>query len=454
VDQFEEVKTRLAVFGSERDKNVADANEQAVPTNVRGTVVRLGVSLAFLAFVDRACISQAAPDIMRDLHLTKLQMGYVFSAFGLSYAALELPSGWLCDRIGARKVLTRVVLCWSALTAATGFAWNFASMFIIRLLFGAGESGCFPSLAKIFSVWLPAHERAVAEGWKAAMGRWGGAFAPYLVVSLYAFMGWRQTFAVFGSVGLVWCVIFFRFYRDQPRNHPGINQAEIALIETDSARTSATISISPLRAFVRSRSAWALCLQWFCHNYGLYFYLTWLPVYLQQARGLDIKTSAVLAGMPLLFAGFGTVAGGAVVPKLSRTIGTVRARRAVAYTSYGCAALLLLAFTFIQNPTLAVVVMSLSSFAAEVSTPVTWITAVDLGGRSVGTLTGAMNSLGQVGASVAPAVIGYVLTISRNNWTLTFYLSAIIYALGIVFWVVLDPIKPLDRHPAQPAISS
>jgi MFS transporter, ACS family, glucarate transporter len=447
--EFDEASTDLTLVAPSELSTAADARVSAVPTSVRKTIVRLGVSLAFLAFVDRACISQAAPDIMRDLHLTKLQMGYVFSAFGLTYAALELPSGWLCDRIGARKVLTRVVLCWSALTAATGLASSFASMFVIRLLFGAGESGCFPSLAKIFSVWLPARERAVAEGWKAAMGRWGGAFAPYLVISLYAFVGWRQTFTVFGAVGLIWCAIFFWFYRDQPREHPGVNQAEIELIEESDSRPAYQTTLSPLRAFARSRSAWALCLQWFCHNYGFYFYLTWLPIYLQQARGLNIKTSAILAGMPLLFAGFGTLAGGFVAPKLSRAIGTERARRAVAYISYGSAAFLLLVFTFIKNPTAAIVVMSFSSFAVEISTPVTWITAVDLGGGSVGTLTGAMNSLGQVGASVAPAVIGYVLTVSRNNWTLTFYLSAAIYALGIAFWAVLDPITPLDQHNAS-----
>jgi MFS transporter, ACS family, glucarate transporter len=443
--QLDETNTDLTVLSAPKLETAASLKVTTLPTSTRKTIVRLGISLAFLAFVDRACISQAAPDIMRDLHLTKLQMGYVFSAFGLTYAAIELPSGWLCDRIGARKVLTRVVLCWSVLTAATGLAWSFASLFVIRLLFGAGESGCFPSLAKIFSVWLPADERAAAEGWKAAMARWGGAFAPYLVVSLYALMGWRQTFAIFGSVGLIWSAVFFWFYRDEPRQHLGVNATELALIEKNRSQPSGATSLSPLRAFARSYSAWALCLQWFCHNYGFYFYLTWLPIYLQQARSLNIKTSALLAGMPLLFAGFGTLCGGMVVPKLSRAIGASHARRAVAYMSYGFAAFLLLIFTIIKSPTVAIVVMSLSSFAVEVSTPTTWITAVDLGGGSVGTLTGAMQSLGQLGAGVAPAVIGYVLTVSGNNWTVTFYLSAAVYALGMVFWAIIDPTKPLDR---------
>jgi len=415
----------------------------AGPTHVRKAIVRFGVSLAFLAFVDRACISQAAPNIMHDLHLSKLQMGYVFSAFGFTYAALELPSGWLCDRVGARTVLTRVVLCWSVFTAATGWAWNFGSLFFVRLLFGAGEAGCFPSLAKVFSIWLPDEERAVAEGWKAAMARWGAAFAPSVVVILYAFMGWRQTFAVFGAVGLLLSGIFFWFYRDTPRLHSRVNVEELRLIEQGQSRDSGTAASTPWRAFVRSRSAWALCIQWFCHYYGFYFYLTWLPIYLQQVRGFNVGTSALLAGMPLLFAGCGTLAAGFLLPWLSGAIGARHARSLVAYFSYAGAAVLLLAFTFVRNPTLAIVVMSLSSFAVELSTPVTWITAMDLGGRSVGTLTGAMNTVGQIGASVAPVAIGYILTASRNNWTLTFYISAVIYAMGIACWAALDPVSPL-----------
>lgn len=143
------------------------------PADARRRVIAFGMTLAFLSYLDRACISQAAPMIARDLHFNAIQMGYIFSAFGLTYAAMEIPSGWLIDRFGPRLVLSRVVICWSFFTAATGFAWNFASMPIARLLFGAGEAGCFPGLAKTFSNWLPADERTRAEGWKASSARWG-----------------------------------------------------------------------------------------------------------------------------------------------------------------------------------------------------------------------------------------------------------------------------------------
>src|SRR5580698_8165984 len=186
------------------------------PLDARRQVIAFGMALAFISYLDRACISQAAPMIARDLHFNTIQMGYIFSAFGLSYAAMEIPSGWLIDRYGPRLVLTRVVLCWSFFTAATGLAWNLWSMLTARLLFGAGEAGCFPGLAKAFSNWLPAEERARAEGWKAASARWGGAAAPLLVVSLYATLGWRVTFVLFGAVGFLWAGFFYILFRNRP----------------------------------------------------------------------------------------------------------------------------------------------------------------------------------------------------------------------------------------------
>src|SRR5580658_7705690 len=193
------------------------------PSNARRKVVAFGMALAFISYLDRACISQAAPMIARDLHFNTIQMGYIFSAFGLTYAAMEVPSGWL----------------------------------IARLLFGAGEAGCFPGLAKTFSNWLPAEERARAEGWKACSARWGAAAAPLFVVALYASLGWRATLVLFGAIGLVWAAFFSLQFRDRP-NHG-----------------FAIVAGRPTwRMFLRSRSAWVLCLQWFCHFYGFYFYVT------------------------------------------------------------------------------------------------------------------------------------------------------------------------------------
>jgi ACS family glucarate transporter-like MFS transporter len=397
------------------------------PGDERRRVIAFGMALAFISYLDRACISQAAPMIVRDLHFNKIQMGYIFSAFGLTYAAMEIPSGWLIDRYGPRFILTRVVLCWSLFTAATGLAWSYSSMLGARLLFGAGEAGCFPGLAKTFSNWLSVEERARAEGWKAACARWGASAAPLLVLAFYRTLGWRVTFALFGAIGFVWAVFFHLSFRDHPE-HAGAKLVRRA----------------PWGNYLRSRSAWALSLQWFCHFYGFYFYVTWLPTYLLEARGVVLSQNALLSGMPMLTAGGGCLCAGYLLPIATSRWSARSARRAFAYVAYGGAALSILLIPSIHDANYAMAVMSLSSFLVELSAPVTWTTAMDLGGESVGLLTGLMNTLGQLGGSVAPTIIGYLLAASGKNWNVAFYLSAALYAVGGLCWTVLDPVTRLD----------
>lgn len=415
-----------------------------IPTNARRTVIVFGAAIAFLSFLDRTAISQAAPSIAREMHLSPVQMGLVFSAFGFTYAAFEMPSGWLCDRLGARSLLTRVILLWSLFTAATGGAWSFASLFTSRLLFGAGESGCFPGLASMFRTWLPQRERNFAEGIKAACARWGAAIAPALLAALYAWFTWRQVFVLLGLLGVALGLIFVRWYNDDPRTHPSVNAAERALLPP-AKRAASHGNSNAWPAIVRSRSVWALGIQWFAHYYGFYFYITWLPLYLYRVRGLDLRHGALAAGLPLFTAGLGSLfAGWAASALTARTGSIARARKLTGYFSYGGAAALLLLFTSVSNPVFALIAMSLSTFAAEFSGPISWTTAMDIGGENVGAVSGFMNTLGQLGASVAPAATGFLLQLTGNGWNFTFYASAVIYAAGAVCWIVIDPTTPLE----------
>lgn len=400
--------------------------------STRPRVVAFGASLAALSFLDRAAISQMAPAIAKDLHLSPVQLGLVFSAFGLTYAACEIPSGWLCDQFGARRLLTRVVLLWSLFTAATGLAWNFPSLVVTRLLFGAGESGCFPGLARVFRTWLSREERNSAEGIKAASARWGAALTPALIVALYSWFNWRQIFMLFGAGGIIWATVFYRLYRDEP-----VMEAKPS---------------TPWTAILGSRSVWALGIQWFCHYYGFYFYITWLPLYLYQARGLDLRHESFAAGLPLFSAGAGSLFAGWALTALTRRIGsTARARKLLGYAAYGGAAVLLLLFTFIANAGLAITVLALSSFAAEFSGPISWTAAMDIGGERVGTVSGFMNMLGHCGAAIAPTVTGVLLAMSGNAWNIAFYCSALIYAAGAVCWIFIDSTTPLpSSHRATP----
>jgi len=412
------------------------------PSRTRHIVVFYAMLLSALTFLDRAAIGQAAPLITRDLGLTSVEMGYVFAAFGLAYALFEIPAGIFCDRAGPRKVLTRIVIWWSLFTIGTGWSWNLASLWTTRFLFGAGEAGCYPSLARVFRTWLPMRERPIAEGLKAASARLGAAVAPYLVVTLLPFVSWRGVFFIFGSLGFIWAAAFYIWFRDQPSKHPSINAAELSLLpEPEEDRSHAS---APWGRYLVSPSLWLLSFQWFCHFYAFYFYITWLPTYLQTIRGVEVGRSALLAGFPVFTAALGSLAGGwALTLGIRRLHDIRRARKLVAYVSYIAAAILMLLAIRPSSATLAVFLMGLSSFAAEFSAPLTWTTAMDLGGRYVGAVSGAMNSLGQLGGAVAPTIVGYLAQGGSQGWNIALYSAAAAYAIGFLCWLFLDPVTPL-----------
>ncbi len=203
---------------------------QVTPTNARRTVTIFAVTLAIITYIDRVCIAQAAPAMRRDLGLTAIQMGWAFSVFTWAYALFEVPGGWLGDRIGARRVLMRIVLWWSLFTAATGWVWNLTSLLVTRTLFGAGEAGAFPNITRAFATWLPSAERERAQATLWFSARWGGAFTPLLVAAILDFVSWRRAFEIFGVIGVVWGLWFYRWYRDDPSTHRGVNRAELAII--------------------------------------------------------------------------------------------------------------------------------------------------------------------------------------------------------------------------------
>ena len=417
----------------------------AGPTHARHWVIVFAVTLAVIQYVDRVAISQAAPLISQDLALSPQQMGWVFSAFTLAYALFEIPGGYLGDRIGPRRVLLRIVGWWSFFTAATGWAWNWGSLVVTRFLFGAGEAGCFPNLTKAFNRWLPAPERSRAQGIMWMSARWGGAATPLLVFGCLQFVHWRTTFLLFGGLGIIWAILFHGWYRDDPREHKSVNAAEVAFLPVEPGPEAGQDPV-PWGKLVRSRTVWCLCGQYAALSYAWYFFITWFPTYLLKARGFDLKQSALLAGTPLLLGGFGALVAGWVAPHLSRRLGSVRRARCGlgAFGQVSAAGLLVLS-TFIANPYAAVAVIALVSFCNDLTLPGSWTTCMDVGGRFVGTLGGAMNMMGNLGGFLSPIVVGYLVA-QTNNWALAFYVTAGVYLLGAVFWLLLDPVTPLEQQ--------
>jgi len=416
------------------------------PTGARHWVVVFAATLAAITYIDRVCMSQAKPYISRDLRLSDAQIGCVFAIFVLANGLFAVPSGWLGDKIGPRKVLMQVVILWSFFTAAMGQAWNYASLLVIQCLFGAGEAGAFPNLAKTFTNWLPAIERnrAVSVMWLST--RWAGAATPLLFLWVVSLVGsWRWAFALFAVPGLVWAAIFYWWFRDSPRNHPAVNAAELELLKETRQNASGHVKV-PWSKILRSRTVWLLFVQYFCFGYGWYFYITWLPTYVREARGVELQKGALLSGIPLFFGGFACILSGWLASGLVRRgFALARVRRGLACVGYWGAAAMLLLSPRIADPVWAMLAMGVASFSLDLTLPVCWRTAMDVGGRYAGTVSGTMNMAGQIGGATGPVAVGYILQYLNHNWTLTLVISAAIYALGGLCWIWIDPVTPVDK---------
>jgi MFS family permease len=419
--------------------------EPNTPTRARYVVIALMMALAVITYVDRVGISVALPFMVKDLGLSNIERSWVLAAFAWAYAVFEIPGGWLGDKIGPRKVLIRIVLWWSFFTAATGWAMGATSLITTRLLFGAGEAGAFPNMTRVFTTWLPVKERERAQAMLWLATRLTGAFTPLLVAAILSTVGWRRTFEIFGVIGVIWAVIFFWWFRDQPTEHPSVNQAELAQLPPAS-ETALSHAGVPWGAIFSTPSVWLLSIQYMCLAYGWWFYVTWLPSYLQQARGTSLKMGALLSGLPLLLGGLGCLASAWVIPRLTQRFGSVStARRIVALTGFVGASLSIFIFTGISDPVQGMFVLGMAGFFNDFIMPAAWASTMDIGGRYSGTVSGAMNTLGSVAGASNALVVGYLLAWTSNNWTLTFYISAAIYLVGAVCWLFLDSHTPIEQ---------
>jgi ACS family glucarate transporter-like MFS transporter len=422
------------------------------PTNARHRVVAFGMSLAVLAFVDRTVIAQAAPLISADLGFDKVMMGTVLSAFLLGYGLFEIPGAWYGDWVGARKGLMRIVLGWSAFTALTGAAWNFTSMVVIRFLFGIGEAGCFPIIAKSLATWLPRSERTRAQGllWMAA--RWGGAFTPLLVVWVLQFVSWRVAFVLFGLLGIVWSVIFYRWYRDDPRQHPAVNAAELDLMRDVEPAAIGERGV-PWGRLLRSRAVLLLTAQYYFLSFGWYFSLTWLPTYLQEHHGLTPAQAAAYAVIPLFFNGLGSLFCGLVTPAVTRLTGDdSRTRRIMAVTGFlGAGGFLMLA-TGMSGINATMAMMAIACFCNDLVMPHAWASCMDVGGRYAASVAGTMNLMGNLAGASSTMIGGFLLSQAGGDWNQFIRLLAIVYFLGVPCWLLLDPRTSIDTD-AAPALA-
>ena len=406
------------------------------PTRARFTLLRFAFALSVVTYLDRVCIATAATAIREDLHLTAVQMGWVFSAFTIAYAIFEIPSGRLGDTMGPRKVLTRIVLWWSAFTMATGAAWSYTSLLVCRFLFGAGEAGAFPNASRSFSEWFPTRERGRAHGIIFMGTRLGGALAPPLAVALIAAVGWRTSFWIFGSLGVFWAVLWWRWFRDDPAKHPAVNADELRTIREDRSANEEYRKI-PWRSLL-SRNLLFICVTYFAFGYGLYFYLTWLQTYLREARGFSANQASLLASLVLLSGAGASIVGGFWTDHWVKRYGLRVGRSGVAAISLVGSGLILGIAAVTDNSVAAALLIAVAAGIADLCISAAWAVCLDIGRESAGTVTGCMNTFANLGGAIAPVAMGYAVQ-WWGAWSTPLLITAAIYIFGGMIALLINP---------------
>ena len=400
------------------------------PTHTRYGVVAFALALAMIMYIQRVAISQAIVPISADLHLDKAETGAVLGAFGLSYALFEIPMGLLGDKLGVRWVLSQLVLIWSAFTALTGAAWNLTSLWVVRFLFGAGEAGCFPNLTRMLSAWLPLSERVKAQAVMWAFGRWGGALAPPVAFFVIYHFGWRWGFVALALLGVAWVGLFLPWFRNDPAEHKSVNKEELALLEGGRELVLHDHGV-PWYRLLLQRDIFFLGLQYFGFSYTWYFYVTWLPTWLQQARGLSPSTAAAYAMIPLAAGGCGSIVSGFLPLSIPR--------KWVAIFGFFATAILVFIIPSVPGVGLAMVLMGIASFTSDLTMPISWNTCVEIGKQYTATVSSTMNMLGNFAGFVAPVVFGLILQNTGNNWAMVMYTMAAAAVVSAVCWFFLEP---------------
>ncbi len=402
-----------------------------------------------ITYLDRVCISVAAPRIMADLRLTDLQMGYAFSVFALSYGLFEIPMGWWGDRIGQRKMLTRIVVCWSGFTVITGLVRSYFALIFARFVFGAAEAGAFPTVARALSRWFPTGERGWVTGIMWTGARLGGALAPPLATLLIVWTGWRATFVLFGAVGLVWSAVFWIWYRDDPAQHRSVSPTELAHIRMQGpVRVPDAHSThgfpTPWRRIFSSGTMWALFWMYCATSYGFWFFLTWLPTYLMREHSVTVTKAGFLSAMPLALGAVACLTGGAISDWLTRRTGSLRwGRRSVGLAGFTLTAAGFAAAAAAEGPLTAVVCLTLAAGAMDLAVPVAWAACLDVGGRFGGTATGFMNTSSSISAMISPIAAAKLFE-TFGSFHAMFASAAAVYLLAGLLWLKIDPSCPVD----------
>ncbi|MCJ2046449.1 MFS transporter [Methylobacterium sp. J-078] len=400
----------------------------------------------FVTYLDRVNIATAGGEIMKDLGMTNTQFGLILSAFAYPYAIFQVIGGSVGDKFGARRTLLVCGLIWASATILTGFVGGLVSLFLARVLLGFGEGATFPTATRAMQNWTAPGKRGFAQGITHAFARFGNAVAPPIVAFLIYQVGWRLGFVILGVASFAWVVVWYAYFRDDPKDHPAITPEELAVLPTAS-KVGAKQSVPWGRL---TRRMLPVTLTYFCYGWTLWLFLGWLPSFFKLNYGLDLKNSALFAS-GVFFAGVvGDTLGGVFSDRILKKTGDLKlARLSVIVVGFLGAAASLTGVFFTRDLTLVALLLSSGFFFAELVIGPIWSVPMDIAPKYSGTASGLMNTGSAVAAIISPIVFGMIVD-ATGSWTLPFVGSIGLCLLGAGLAFTMHPERPFVEEPEVP----
>jgi MFS family permease len=400
--------------------------------------------MAAIAYIPRNYIGVAKEATQTELRLSDAQMGWVMSAFFITYALAQVPGGWLSHVWETRRALPLFALLWSILTGAAAIAAGFPTFLLTRLGMGTAQAGIFPAATNTIAHWFPVRQRALANGFLGSFMQIGGALTAMLTGLLLSVMSLNWLLLLYALPGIIWGIWFFVWFRDLPAEHPGVNAAELDLIGEDAesgsaARVNTHPEPTPWRALFTSLPMLFICGQQFFRAGGYMFYTSWFTTFLQDKGSITIAEAGLLTSLPIWAYVLGSLFGGVVADWIwVRTKSRRLSRQWLSVVSQlACAGLIFLAY-LAADIRLLVFTITAGSFCAAIGGPCAYTITIDMGGKHVAPVFSTMNMSGNLGAAVFPVVVGWLVG-RTGNWDLVLFLFAGIYVAAAVCWVPLNP---------------
>ncbi|MGS0896770.1 MFS transporter [Burkholderia stagnalis] len=429
---------------------LADA---APPTRKRLLILALLFVTVVINYLDRSNLSIAAPALFRELNIDPVHAGLVFSAFGWTYALMQIPGGWLVDKVSPRVLYAGALALWSAATLLLGFAGSFVGLVVLRLAVGALEAPAYPVNNRVVTTWFPTRERASAIGGYTSGQFVGLAFLTPVLAWLQAHLGWHMVFVATSVTGLAWAAIWYAVYRE-PRAFRGVNAAEIALIRDGGGlvdledRIAARGARAPstwrdLGVVLGRRKLWGIYLGQFALNSTLWFFLTWFPTYLVKYRGMDFIQSGFLASLPFLAAFVGVLCSGVLSDWLMRRGASQGFARKLPIISGLLISTCLIGANYVASTGWVIAFMTIAFFGNGFAS-ITWSLVSGLAPARLLGLTGGMfNLIGNLSAITTPIVIGLLVDGADFSRAIT-YIAALALAGSLSYGLLVGKVERID----------